>query len=123
MVKAEKIKTAFKTDSKNRKERLSKIEKGVSKPNFKRYKKNVKQIREGKGPAKEFGYSGKFERLGKSLGIKYGAKARAERTDERITRLRKGIGKPKKAYKTAAESFETQKKQGKNILKRFKGEM
>ena len=121
--KAKKIKSAFKKDRQDRKNRLDKIEKKVSRPKFKDYKDTVKDIRKGKGPAKEFGYAGKFQRMGKSLGIKYGKGAREDRSADRLANLRRGINKPKKVYQNAAESLKVQTKKGKQIIKRLQGEM
>ena len=91
------------------------------KPKFEEYEERVEEIRKGKGAAKEYAYSGRFDKLGKRLGVKYGEKAREKRTESRLTDLRKNIGAgPKKTYKTAADNAESQRKKGRKAMESFK---
>tara|TARA_S200002703_G_scaffold69011_1_gene59859 strand:- start:174 stop:1133 length:960 start_codon:yes stop_codon:yes gene_type:complete len=121
--KAKNIKSEFKEGRKERKEKLKEI--GDAKaPSFEDYKKSVEKIREGKGAAKEYAYSGKFKKLGEKLGVEYGQEAREKRTKDRLATLRKGLKSKSLAntYSTAADDAEQQRKKGKKALELFRGD-
>ena len=120
--KAENLKSKFEGGRAKREKQLAKIS-DAKRPEFKDYKQAVKDIRKGGGAAKEYAYSGKFEKLGKELGVKYGEKAREERTESRLADLKKNIEtKFKKTYKTAADDAESRRKKGRKAMKLFRGE-
>ena len=121
--KAKNIKSEFKEGRRDRQKQLKKIGDAEA-PSFKDYKKAVKDIRKGKGAAKEYAYSGKFEKLGKKLGVKYGKKAREKRTKDRLATLTKGLQSKSlgKTYSTAADDAEQQRKKGKKAIELFRGD-
>ena len=91
------------------------------KPKFEGYQRRVEKIREGEGAAKKYAYSGKFQNLGKKLGVEYGKEAREERTKSRLTDLKKNIkAKPQETYTTAADNVKSQRRKGRRAMEAFK---
>ena len=114
--KATTIKDEFKTGRQGRIAKIKTIEEKVkgTKPKFKDYKQNIKDIREGKSP---YSYSGRFEKLGEKLGVGYGKKARKERTKERFKRLTRGL---KSTYETPAVTRQRRRDLGNQAIQSLK---
>lgn len=106
----------------------------AKKPDFEKFEKRIGKIRKGekikdsKGELRNYSYSGKFEKLGEELGVKYGNVARKNRTADRFANLKAKlseglkIGELSKTYKTASDTAKTQREKGRKAMKLFRGE-
>ena len=118
-----KLSEEFSIGRQKRKDKLDKIG-DAERPKFKDYEQAVQDIRDNKGAAKDYAYAGRFKKLGEKLGVKYGKKARENRTKDRLTSLRKGLKSETlgKTYEDAAESSAKQQRRGRRAMKLFRGE-
>ena len=124
--KSQKVKDLSSEFSIGRQRRKGKLDKigDAEPPKFEEYEQEVQDIRDNKGAAQDYAYSGKFKKLGATLGVKYGKKARKNRTKDRLASLRKGLKSERlgKTYEDAAESSATQQRRGRRAMKLFRGE-
>ena len=108
-----KIREKFQAGRAARKESMKGIEKEVKRPKFDNYQRRVEKIREGKGPAKSYAYSGRFKKLGEKLGVGYSPEERQARTASRFKKLTSGL---KSTYETPAQSRERRRGLGKKAM-------
>lgn len=103
----------FREGKKQRKERIRGLEKEVKRPDYAEYESRVRDIQKGKGPAASYAYSGKFQDLGKKLGVGYSPEERGSRTEARFKKLTSGL---KSTYETPAQSRERRRGLGKQAM-------
>ena len=108
-----KILEKFKKGRAARKASIKGMEKEVKRPDYAEYESRVKDIQEGKGDAASYAYSGKFQDLGKKLGVGYSPGERQARTASRFEKLTSGL---KSAYETPAQSRERRRGLGKKAM-------
>jgi hypothetical protein len=111
-----KIKQDFRAGRRDRNTTIDDIEQKFkgTKPKFKDYKQNIKEIREGDSP---YSYSGKFQTLGKTLGVEYSTGAREARTEKRFQRLTTGL---RNTYETPAVTRKRRRDLGKQAIQSLK---
>tara|TARA_Y100000004_G_scaffold20648_1_gene21054 strand:+ start:1555 stop:2664 length:1110 start_codon:yes stop_codon:yes gene_type:complete len=117
--KATKIKDKFVRKRDAREKKLDDFETKLKdkKPKFGQHQREVEKIRSGKGEKSEYAYSGRFENLGRQLGVRYGTDAREARTEKRFQRLTTGL---KSTYETPAVTRERRRKLGNQAIQSLK---
>jgi len=117
--KAKKIKDKFETRRGKREQTIGNLEAKIegTKPKFEEYEQRIKDIRADKSEVSKYAYSGKFQNLGKTLGVGYGTDSREARTEKRFQRLTTGL---KSTYETPAVTRKRRRDLGKQAIQSLK---